>query len=210
MTVRLFVCSAAGVAAAALVLAGCSPEKTGTASPAPSEPSASSGASSDPGVPKVATPLDASKYESKPCDIVPAEVLSSLRFTDPGKAQQKDGGFGAAGPSCSWDIRGEGATLQVVIGSGNRDRGAGGLAGLYGAHESGRLPFLEPAPAVEGYPAIYLDLRDRRSIGACSMDVGVADDLAIAVYTDGYQSADDSCGTARKAAAAIVTTLKGA
>ncbi|MEU4247269.1 DUF3558 domain-containing protein [Amycolatopsis sp. NPDC026612] len=194
---------------AVLLLAGCSPETTGTASPAPSS-SASSSASSDPDVPKVTTPLDAAKYESKPCDIVPASTLASLRFTDPGTVQQKDDGIGAAGPSCGWKIAGEGVSMLVIIGTGNRDRGVGGLAGLYGAHERGKLPFLEPAPAVEGYPAIYLDLRDRRPIGACSMNIGVADDLAIAVDSGGYQGEQDSCAAAQQVAAAIITTLKGA
>lgn len=209
MTVRLPALVTAGVVTSVLLVAGCSPEKSGTASPAPSVPP-SSGASSDPDVPKVATPLDAAKYETKPCDIVPASVLSSLRFTDPGKAKDKDDKFSAAGPSCSWEIYGEGINVLVLIGTGNRDNGVGGLAGLYGAHDRGQIPFLEPAPEVDGYPAIYSDLRDRRSIGACSMNVGVADDLAIGVFSAGYQGQQDSCAAAEQVAAAIITTLKGA
>ncbi|MFC5690175.1 DUF3558 domain-containing protein [Amycolatopsis mediterranei] len=206
---RLLARVTVGVVAAALLLAGCSPEKTGTATPVPSG-SASSNPSADPAVPKVATPLDVSKYVSKPCDIVPGTVLSSLRFTDPGHTQLQDEGFGAAGPGCGWKISGEGVSMQVIIGTGNRDRGAGGLAGLYGAHESGQFPFLEPAPAVEGYPAIYIDKRDRRPIGNCSIDVGVADDLVVGVYSGGYEGAEDSCAAAQKVAASIITTLKGA
>jgi hypothetical protein len=198
-----------GVVTCVLLLAGCSPETTGTASPAPSE-SAQPGTSSDPAVPKVPSALDAAKYESKPCDIVPSSTLASLRFTDPGTVQQKDDGIGAAGPSCGWKIHGEGVSVLVIIGTGNRDRGVGGLTGLYGAHDRGQLPFLEPAPAVEGYPAIYIDLQDRRSTGACSMNIGVADDLAIAVDSGGYEGEQDSCDAAQKVAAAIITTLKGA
>ncbi|WP_410669936.1 DUF3558 domain-containing protein [Amycolatopsis sp. cmx-4-68] len=206
---RLSARVAAGAVVPVLLLAGCSPEKAGTASPAPSSP-ASSGASSNPDVPKVATPLDAAKYETKPCDIVPASTLASLRFTDPGTVQQKDDGIGAAGPSCGWKIHGEGVSMLVIVATGNRDRGVGGLAGLYGAHDRGELPFLEPAPEVEGYPAIYIDLRDRRASGHCSMSVGVADDLAIAVDSGGYQGQQDSCAAAQQVAAAIITTLKGA
>ncbi|MGW4062494.1 DUF3558 domain-containing protein [Amycolatopsis sp. NPDC004747] len=209
MTVRLPARILAGGVAAALLLTGCSPEKTGTATPAPSG-AASSSAPSDPAVPKVANPLDASKYASKPCDIVPGSVLSSLKFTEPGHTQLQDEGLGAAGPGCGWKISGEGVSMQVIIGTGNRDRGAGGLAGLYGAHESGQFPFLEAAPDVDGYPAIYVDKRDRRPIGNCVLDVGVADDLAINVYAGGYEGADDSCAAAQKVAAAIITTLKGA
>ncbi|WIX91652.1 DUF3558 domain-containing protein [Amycolatopsis sp. DG1A-15b] len=199
----------AGGVAAALLLAGCSPETTGTATPAPSG-SAPASASANADVPKVATPLDPSKYVSKPCDIVPGSVLSSLRFTEPGHTQLQDDQFGAAGPGCGWKISGEGVSMQVIIGTGNRDRGAGGLAGLYGAHESGQFPFLEPAPAVDGYPAVYVDKRDRRPIGNCVLDIGVADDLAINVYAGGYEGAEDSCAAAQQVASAVITTLKGA
>jgi hypothetical protein len=209
VTVRLPARVTAGAVVAALLLAGCSPEKSGTASPVPSTP-ASPGASANPDVPKVTTPLDASKYVSKPCDIVPGSVLSSLRYTDPGDTQQQDDGLGAAGPSCGWRIRGEGLSMIVIIGTGNRDRGAGGLAGLYAAHDTGQFPFLEPAPEVEGYPAVYVDKRDRRPTGFCRLDVGVADDLVIGVHSGGYQGADDSCAAAQQVAAAIITTLKGA
>jgi hypothetical protein len=207
--VRLPARVSAGAVIVVLLAAGCSPERTGTASPAPSAP-ASQGASSNPDVPKVATPLDVSKYTSRPCDIVPASALSPLRFTDPGKSQLQDNGFGAVGPSCGWKISGEGVSVQVIIGTGNRDNGVGGLAGLYGAHDSGQFPFLEPAPDVEGYPAIYVDKRDRRPMGNCSLDFGVADDLSIAVNSGGYEGEQDSCDAAQKVAAAIITTLKGA
>jgi hypothetical protein len=209
VTVRLLARAVAGGVAAVLLLAGCSPEKTGTASPAPTSP-VSSGASSDPDVPKVSAPLDVSKYVTKPCDIVPAAVLTPLRFTDPGEPQLQDDGLGAAGPNCGWKISGEGVSMLVIIGTGNRDRGAGGLAGLYTAHETGQFPFLEPAPEVAGYPAVYVDKRDRRPIGNCSLDVGVADDLVIGVHSGGYAGADDSCAAASQVAAAIITTLKGA
>ncbi|WP_439380442.1 DUF3558 domain-containing protein [Amycolatopsis lexingtonensis] len=205
---RLSTLVAAGAVATALLLASCSPETTGTASPAPSEP-ASSG-SSNPEVPKVPAPLDVSKYASEPCRIVPSSVLSSLRFTDPGDTQLQDDEFGKAGPGCAWRVAGEGVSMQIIIGLGNRDRGTGGLKGLYAAHDSGQFPFLEPAPDVEGYPAIFVDKRDRRPIGNCSINVGVADDLAIGVYSGGYEGADDSCAAAQQVAAAIITTLKGA
>lgn len=198
-----------GAVASVLLLAGCSPEKTGTATPAPSESSAGS-ASANPDVPKVPAPLDPAKYVTQPCAVVPSSTLSSLRFTEQGAPQQQDDGLGAAGPGCAWKISGEGMNLVVVIGTGNRDNGLGGLAGLYQAHESGQFPFLEKAPDVEGYPAIYIDKRDRRPIGNCSLDVGIADDLAVAVHAGGYEGQQDSCAAAQQVAAAMITTLKGA
>ena len=193
----------AAAVAAVLLLAGCSTQTPGTASPAPSAP-ASSGAPVNPDVPKVAAPLDVSKYTAKPCDIVPSSTLSSLRFTDPGDPQLRDNGYGQAGPGCSWKISGEGVSMQVIIGTGNRDRGAGGLKGWYGAHESGQFPFLEKAPDVEGYPAIYIDKHDRRPMGNCSLEVGVADDLAVGVYAGGYEGQQDSCAAAQKVAATVL------
>ena len=195
-----------------LVSVACSSEKGGTATPAQTGTS-SSASSADPNVPKVSVPLDVSKFESNPCQIVSKDVLSSLQYTDPGKYYPRDDKVAdrKAGPSCAWTLRGEGVSLQVVIGAGNRDRGTGGLAGLYAAHENGTLlKFLEPAPDVEGYPAIYLDTSDRRPQGNCGLQIGVADDLAIDVATEGYQGKSDSCGAAQQVAAAIVKTLKGA
>jgi hypothetical protein len=195
-----------------LVSVACSSEKGGTATPVQTSTS-SSGSSADPDVPKVSIPLDVSKYEGDPCQIVSKDLLSSLQYADPGKYYPRDDNVPdrKAGPSCSWILSGEGVSLQVVIGTGNRDRGTGGLAGLYAAHESGTvLKFLEPAPDVEGYPAIYIDTSDRRPKGNCGLQIGVADDLAIDVATEGYQGQSDSCGAAQQVAAAIVKTLKGA
>ena len=140
------------------------------------------------------------------------DVLTPLRYTDAGEYQAKgDTAFTEAGPSCAWKLRGEGIGLSVTLATGNRDRGAGGLAGLYAGYRNGRLiRFLERAPDVEGYPAIYYDPLDERAMGSCGMGVGIADDLSFDVYAQGYQGADDSCGVANQVAASIIKTLKGA
>jgi hypothetical protein len=209
VSVQVRTTAAAVVAALGIMLAGCTSEAPGTASPAPTT-AGSSSAPADPNVPKVPAPLDVSKYVGDPCSIVPAAALSALRFTDAGKSQAFEGGQGA-GPNCGWQIRGDGQSMQVIIATVNRDQGTGGLAGLYAAHQSGQLlKFLEPAPDVEGYPAIYIDTRDRRPAGNCSLDVGVADDLAIAVNSGGYQGQQDSCDAVQQVAAAVIKTLKGA
>jgi hypothetical protein len=199
---------------ACLVVSACTVSTGGAANPAPSAVDSSpSAGQADPGVPKVqATPLDAGKYATEPCALVPADVLTPLRYTDPGRYKPKgETSDTKAGPSCGWTIHGEGIGLQVIVGTGNRDNGAGGLAGYYAAYRSGPLiKFLESAPDIEGYPAIYVDISDRRANGNCAIAVGVADDLALDVQAEGYEGRDDSCGVATQAAAAAIRTLKGA
>lgn len=191
----------------------CSPTTGGTASPAPSASSSSGAPAADPDVPKVTQPpLDAGKYVSDTCALVPQDLLASMRYTDAGEYHPAGNTpFTAAGPSCAWKVQGEGIGLQVILGTGNRDQGTGGLAGTYAAYRLKKyVRFLESAPAVEGYPAVYADVQDERPMGTCALVVGVADDLSFSVQAQGYQGQDDSCATAAQAAAAVVKTLKGA
>lgn len=163
-------------------------------------------------MPKVATPLDAGKYVSDTCAIVPKDVLGPLLYTAPGVfAAKGDTAFTEAGPSCSWTRHGEGIGLSVTLATGSRDRGAGGLAGLYRGYENKTfIRFLERAPDIDGYPAIYYGIQDERPMGSCGLGVGIADDLTFDVYAQGYQGPDDSCGAATQVAASIIKTLKGA
>ncbi|SEO78495.1 DUF3558 domain-containing protein [Amycolatopsis saalfeldensis] len=195
----------AAVVLAALCASACSGTTGGTAEPGPS-----SSAPADPNVPKVPAPLDVSAYTAKPCETVPSSVLSSLDYTAPGQAHTGSAGDTAAGPYCAWIAGAAGLSVQVGLLTGNRDRGIGGLAGLYAGKASGQVGFLAPAPDVAGYPAVYTDLRDRRASGDCSLDVGIADDLVFSVSAQGYQGQQDSCQAAGTVAAAVVSTLKGA
>jgi hypothetical protein len=193
--------------------AACSPTTGGIASPAPSASASTGAPSADPEVPKVTQPpLDATKYVSDPCKLVSTDLLTSMKYTDAGVYHPAGNTpLTAAGPSCSWRIKGEGFGLQVILGTGNRERGAGGLAGSYAAYRSGTIArFLERAPDVEGYPAIYFDVQDERSMGTCGLVVGIADDLSFSIQAQGYQGQDDSCAATAQAAAGVVKTLKGA
>ncbi|MEA5361394.1 DUF3558 domain-containing protein [Amycolatopsis sp., V23-08] len=197
----------------AALTAACTSTTGGAASPAPSASASAGAPTPDPEVPKVpGPPLDAGKYVAETCSIVPKDVLASLRYTDAGEYQpQGNTPTSQAGPTCLWKLRGEGIGLSVILGTGNRERGAGGLAGAYAAYRRGVITrFLERAPDVEGYPAIYVDVQDERSMGSCGLDVGIADDLAFDVYAQGYQGQDDSCAAANQVAASIIKTLKGA
>ncbi|SEC75485.1 Protein of unknown function [Amycolatopsis tolypomycina] len=193
-------------------MTACTTTKDGTASPSSTGSTSASSSPGDPEVPKVSVPLDASKYAADPCGLVPADVLTPLRLPVPGEIRSAGNDPRTkGGPSCVWKIRGEGTGVSMTVLTNNRDRGAGGLAGLYAGYKQQTLiRFLEPAPDVDGYPAIYFDLTDMRSVGSCGLGVGIADDLAVDVYAQGYQGQDDSCGTAAKIAAAMIKTLKGA
>lgn len=197
---------------AALVLvsaavAGCTGETPGTPTPTPgtAPSSASSAAPGDPNVPKVAIPLDASAYVGDVCKLLPAPAAAELGFTEPSEPASDTGN-----PSCGWGIRGKADSLQIILGTGNREKGMGGLAGLYKAKDGGQLRFLEPGPEVDGYPTVYYGIQDRRAGGNCDLAVGVADDLSIGTLAKGYDNEQDSCETAQKLASAVIKTLKGA
>ncbi|MFI5606785.1 DUF3558 domain-containing protein [Amycolatopsis sp. NPDC051903] len=214
MTVAEFARRAALGCAAVLgsaLLAACSGATGGTAQPAPasaSSPADTSGA--NPAVPKVGHPLDVSAYVGDPCRTVPPSVLTPLGYTTPGEPHTAAAADTSAGPYCGWLIGAEGLSVQVGLLTGNRDRGTGGLSGLYQGKAAGQVGFLAPAPAVAGYPAVYTGLRDRRARGDCGLDVGIADDLVFSVAALGYQGEQDSCHVAETVAAAVVGTLKGA
>lgn len=190
-------------------VAACTTDGTPNPAPDTTTPSGSSAAPVDPNVPRVSRPsLDVSAYEGDPCKTVPGATLSGLGYADPGKPHVGSEDVEKAGPACSWMISGTGRSVQVILGTGNRAKGQGGLAGIYRAKN--RFKFIEPGPDIEGYPVIYADTSDRRSSGECNLQVGAADDLAIAVQASGYEGRQDSCDAAQQAAAAVVKTLKGA
>jgi hypothetical protein len=155
---------------------------------------------------------DPGKYVADTCAIVPKDVLTSLGFSDAGTFQAKgDTAFTKAGPTCSWRLRGQGIGVLVSLATGSRDAGTGGLAGLYAAHRANTLvKFIERAPDVESYPAVFWGPLDERRMGSCGLGVGIADDLTFDVYAQGYQGPDDSCGAATQVASSIIKTLKGA
>lgn len=200
----------AAVAALVLVsvaVAGCTGETPGTATPTPgtSPSSASSAAPEDPNVPKVANPLNASAFVGDACKLLSPAAAAELGFTEPGESSND-----TSNSDCSWGIRGKADSLQLILGSGNREKGMGGIAGLHKAKEAGQLRFLEPGPEVDGYPTVYYGIQDRRAGGNCDLAVGVADDLTVGVHAGGYDNEQESCGNAQKAASAVIKTLKGA
>lgn len=192
---------------AAFGLAACSSTIPGTGTAVPSgQPSSTS---RHPDVPRVARPLDVAAYQADPCKTVPQAAMTSLGFTAAGEPHVGQSASEKAGPGCAW-IGSDGLSALLILETANRDKGTGGLTGQYTAKDSGALGFLEPAPDVDGYPAVYADLSDRRAKGNCALVVGIADDLAFSATTSGFQGQQGSCGAAQQIAAAVLKTLKGA
>ena len=133
--------------------------------------------------------------------------MTGLGFSKPGEPEVGTS-TSKAGPSCDWVSNGKGNTIAIL--TGDRDKGVGALVDVYRGKQSGLYAYAEPAPDVEGYPAVFAQITDRRSAGECGIFVGIADDLSFTVKNSGFEGAQDSCDAVQKVAAAVVKTLKGA
>jgi hypothetical protein len=194
----------AGAAVTLTLVSACT--ETTSGSPGTSGTSASTQTSGPSSAPKVANPLpDVASYTDKPCDLVPAALVTQLGYSDPEPSDAN----GALGPGCGWiDVRtAHGKNFNVAIGILN-GKGNGGIAKVYSLNGS-LFSFVEPTSDVSGYPAVYADTTDRRTQGKCALIVGVTDDVTFSVDTDGYSGAQDSCDTAKQIAAAVITKLQG-
>ncbi|QFU90711.1 DUF3558 domain-containing protein [Amycolatopsis sp. YIM 10] len=199
--------------AVAASLAACSGETGGNPRPVESAESAAPGGSSaapQPGGPKIAVPLDVSRYLGNPCELTPLAKLSAAGYTEPGEPKTEDDVAKVlAGPSCHWSGAEPGVGMTVQVQTGNRDNGIGGVAGLEKAKQGRQLGFLERTEDVGGYPAFFAGQSDRRATGSCGLAVGIADDLTFTVTSLGYQGAQDSCDNSVRVAGIVIDTLKG-
>lgn len=184
---------------------GCAGEEPGT--PVPT----SAGVVSGSPVPEVSTPLDASGYLNSPCEIVAQNSLSKLGYTDTGQNRTEDsnGTSAISGPSCGWLHPDSAKTISVLLQTGNRENGLGGLDGNYRAYQQGQYAYWEPA-RIDGYPAAYSDISDMREQGRCRLIVGIADDLAFDVQASSYfDQPNQACIDAKQVAEQVIATLKG-
>lgn len=170
-----------------LVLAGCS------AAPAPARPVVSS---APPDVPQVTQPLNVAKYEQNPCALLPqsAEVFHAVR-------NRKIAGNVA--PVCTWN---DSENSSLAIGP---LPGQGGLATVY--RNRSNIGYVEPAPSIDGYPAVFTNVLDNRSDGGCQIAVGVRADEAFTssvILFKQSPSYNDPCAVALKAARTVAATLK--
>jgi hypothetical protein len=153
------------------------------------------------GAPPVDTPLNPTRFLTDPCATLTKPQLVRLGINTPGKPDTDSGVAQHAGPSCLWQENGETFSADFITANKN------GLADLYGARE--RDAYFEET-TVNGYPAVFRDLSDRRDSGACSLSVGVTDDLYFKVQEQGRLDAQGACDRAKEVAVAVITTMKGA
>lgn len=191
----------AGLLTALSICAGCSQQTAGTPSADTAQPSAQSSA------PKVSQPLDPAAYLGDPCTIVPPQVLTQLGYTDPGTPNTTSATAVAGGPSCQWLMPDSSKTIDVGIQRSSSGKDNGGVAKILSLNGS-LFSFAEPT-TVSGYPAAYADTQDDRPRGACTLWVGIQDDLTFSVADDRYSDAQDSCDTANQIAAAVISKLQG-
>ncbi|UIJ58590.1 DUF3558 domain-containing protein [Amycolatopsis acidiphila] len=191
----------AGLLTAVTICAGCSQQTAGT----PSADTSSS--SSQTGAPKVAQPLDPGAYLGNPCTIVPDQTITQLGYTDPGTPNTTSQTAVTGGPSCQWIMPDSAKTINIAIQRSSSGTDNGGIAKILSLNGS-LFSFAEPTD-VSGYPAAYADTQDDRPRGACSLWVGIQDDLTFLVATDQYSGAQDSCDTAKQIAAAVISKLQG-
>jgi hypothetical protein len=196
-----------------LVVAGCTTVSPGEAMPTPTSevgttdqaPPSSSDNEDLPshGAPKVESPLEnTSRFEQDPCLTLTAEQLRELDVSAVGEQEEVPLGIG-----CNWrnpETRG-----QVTIAFLPDDRR--GLSASYAANEDGKYAYLEPLPPIEGYPAIAVDIVDRRPRGICIVEIGVTDQLVFDVVlylSQANVGQKDPCDWATRVAGMALRTMQ--
>ncbi|WP_188316309.1 DUF3558 domain-containing protein [Solihabitans fulvus] len=190
-----------GIAAAGLLIAGCSsspppPRQSADSSDSPSSSPTSSSASA----PHVAKPLDTSKFQAAPCTMLQSAQLQQFGLSTPGDPKAD-----ATGPNCHWSNLDSGVSLDVGFVTGNKD----GLSALYGKRSS--LDLFTVLPDIDGYPAVIYGVTDNRSRGTCNVDVGVSDSLNFDAMVQAANGPlkSDPCSAAKQIAGMVVKTLAG-
>ncbi|MFD8494964.1 DUF3558 domain-containing protein [Amycolatopsis sp. NPDC059657] len=188
----------AAIAGVGLLLAGCSKSTSGNATPtsATSGPSSSSG----PPVPQVTNPLDTTKFEQNPCNLLSPDQARALANLVTTRLDSKAPG----GPICGWqDEHHNDVNFSFTRG--------GGLSDVYRNHRPDDPGYFEPVPSIAGYPAVYGSIADSRADGTCTLIVGVSNDVVMVTSSElGGTSPDEKnpCPLVQKAAEAAIATLK--
>jgi hypothetical protein len=186
---------ASGVAAAALLAAGCTPSTTST----PSTTTTTSTSGDLAGAPHVANPLDTSRFQNDPCASITAGQLAQLRIA--GTTQTISG----VGPGCVWtdalDATAASASVSYLT-------GGAGLSGVYSQRDN--YAAFRELPPIDGYPAVYAPPVDQTADGTCDITVGASDSLAIdvqlTVKSGPYKK--DPCTPNTQLAADVISNIK--
>lgn len=207
--------SVAGLAAVAMVVAGCSSGDGGSETLAPATAATASGSgSSDPssgsdgsrtehGAPKVSDPLDASKYLTQPCSVLTTAQAQSFSQSNPGEPDVDSALARGVGPGCDWGGETLNEEFRVGFLSGNKK----GLDDTYRGKAQYDAYFEETS--VDGYPAVFSAATDARDRGECSVTTGISDSMAFHITWQGRLKGQASCDRAKEVASAVIQTIKG-
>jgi hypothetical protein len=155
--------------------------------------------------PRVAHPLDASKFLAAACSSLTAADLSTLNLT----GATSESHITAKSPVCNWDaFNATDAAKNYHVGVTWETIDTNGLSAIYSLKSE--MAYWQPTQ-IGGYPAVIAGQLDQRLDGDCVVDVGVSDSLFFFV---GYQTSDSSvvpqsCALATRAAADVIKNLKG-
>ncbi|MYW91220.1 DUF3558 domain-containing protein [Amycolatopsis rubida] len=196
-----FPSTAAVLVLACVVVAGCSgadqaasrPDHAARSTPAEDVPG--------PGVPKVANPLDVSRFRQNPCDALASGQVSDLLG---GNVRAEPDPHGPGGPACGWFSQ-----AQVVIVFPTVDKL--GLTSIYRA-KGGVYPFFLPLDPVAGYPVVAYGTDDPRArFGECTVALGTSDRETVDVsitQSPAHKGDKDPCQSARDVAAQVLDNLR--
>jgi uncharacterized protein DUF3558 len=192
----------------ALACTGCTERTGGASRVAPPASSATSPATTPAPAtataPRVPAPLDVSTFLDRPCSVLSADQLASLKLSPTGDPDTSSDIATIAGPGCYWQNGDQMLATKITLMTANKH----GLADSYRGHEQGDYPVWEPT-TVAGYPAVFNDAVNLRATGSCSITVGVSDTMTILVgEEDSSDLGPRACDRAKQVAAMVVHTVK--
>jgi hypothetical protein len=186
-----------GLIAAALVLVGgCTTSTTGAATPMTGSAAATSSAASN--VPKVATPVDTSKYQQDPCIALTAAQLTSFQVTTQTGSKGNmlgQGGTETLGVNCTW-LSSNDVGISVAFTSQNKQ-------GLGYYYAKGGTP--QRGADIDWQPTVVNMPND--GSGDCSISVG-ASDTAFYGTTVKFDTSGDPCALTQQVLSDVTSNLK--
>lgn len=204
------------VALSVVGLAACTTTTAGSPAPRHNAPSAdstgqaSSSTEESPeddlpsdGAPKVESPLDAGEFEQNPCGALTSAQTQELRLDPTG--EPADDGFGKG---CGWRNSETGGSVYLSFLSTEKR----GLSSAYRSNNRGEFTYFEPLADIEGHPAVAFDIRSEKPTAACSVAVGLTDQLVISILTNLSRNnigQKDPCDVGATVAGMMLQTMKG-
>lgn len=154
----------------------------------------------DYGAPRVAAPLDATPFLTKPCTVLTPPQLQVLDL--PAGTSDTDSSLAkSSGPGCFWTNSDSRSTVGFGFMTGNKN----GLSDTYRGRDRFR-GYFTPTD-VDGYPAVFNDVGDYRADGTCGMTTGISDTLTFIVSERGRLGVK-SCDRVRQIASMVIKTVK--